>query len=323
MKKLFLFATAIVFLLSLTANSQVKRVLLEQYTGAWCGWCVDGTVIMDEIIKAHPDRVIGIKLHSGDSMQIPLTQVINSGLGVRSYPSGSIDRKNFGGAIPQSRSNWKTYCEGQLAQPAKVEVNVTYNINKTTRQLMVKVYANMITTVFDPLRFNVIITEDSVSGTGNGWDQSNYLSGRDGYEDNPYYNQPRKIVGYQHMKVVRTYLGGAWGIQGTFEKPAQQGKVYVQDFNFTIPDNWKIEHLHIIGLVQIEAPAVKEILNCAYGVEGEASIELTSTGESKGLGDVGVPFAKKFMLKNVANEKKTFRIYTQKSQRTPQCCCRR
>jgi hypothetical protein len=317
MKKWLLFASAIIFLFSLTANAQVKRVLLEQYTGAWCGWCVDGTVIMDEIITAHPDRVIGIKLHSGDNMEMPLTKPITSGLGVRAYPSGSIDRKRFGNAVPQSRGQWKGYCESQLAQPAKVEVNVTYNINKKNRQLMVKVYANMITTLFDPLRFNVIIIEDSVSGKGKGWDQSNYLSNRDGYENNPYYNQPRKIVGYQHMKVVRAYLGGAWGIQGTFEKPAQQGKVYVQDFNFTIPDNWKLEHLHIIGLVQIEAPAVKEILNCAYGVEGKASIELTSTGDSKGLGDVGLPFVKKFTLKNVAAEKKTFRIYTSRSERTP------
>jgi hypothetical protein len=36
---------------NLIAQQPVKRVLLEQYTGAWCGWCVDGSVVMDELIK--------------------------------------------------------------------------------------------------------------------------------------------------------------------------------------------------------------------------------------------------------------------------------
>ncbi len=317
MKKLTLFFVTLLLLLSITSNAQVKRVLLEQYTGAWCGWCVDGTVIMDEIIKEYPDRVIGIKLHYGDSMQIALTSVINAELGVSSYPSGSIDRVNFGGKIPQSRGNWKTYCETQLAKTPSVDVSVTYNINEETRQLLVKVYANMLKTVYYPLRFNVVITEDSVSGKGKGWDQSNYLSGRQGYEDNPYYNQPRTIVGYQHMKVVRDYLGGAWGVQGEFETPAVQGNVYSHDFTYTIPENWKIKDLHIIGLVQVDVPSNKEILNCAYGVKGEASIQLTSKGESTGLADLGQPFEKEFKLKNISTTERIFRILANKSERTP------
>ena len=318
MKKMLFFSVFFVILLSLAGNAQVKRVLLEQYTGAWCGWCVDGTYIMDQLIEEYPDQVIGVKLHYGDSMQIETYSEISAVLGIHAFPSGSIDRKSFGGKVPQSRSNWKSYCESQMAQPAKVEVNVTYNINTATRQLMVKVFANMLTTVYDPLKFNVIITEDSVSGEGKGWDQHNYLSHRSGYEGHPYYDQPSTIVGYQHMKVVRAYLGGAWGVQGSFERPAKQGKVYTHEFSYTLPDNWKIEHLHIIGLVAVDAPAVKEILNLAYGTESEASLLLTSTGESIGVADEGAPFSRKFTLKNISSSQKTFKITSSKSERTPE-----
>jgi len=317
MKKVLLFTVLFTIGLTLTVNSQVKRVLLEQHTGAWCGWCVDGTVKMDEILELYPDQVIGVKVHNGDKMVIPEQGIIAQGVGLTGYPSGTVDRKNFGGNIAQSRTVWKSYCESQMAQPAKVEVNVTYNLNESTRQLMVKVYANMIQTIYDPLRFNVIVMEDSVSGTGTGWDQSNYLSNRAGYEDNPYYNQPSKIVGYQHMKVVRTYLGGPWGIQGSFTKPANQGDVFTHEFSYTVPDEYKLHHLKVVGFVQVEAPSVKEILNCAYGVEGEASIELTSTGESKTVAAPGDAFEKVFTLKNISSSKKTFKLTSSMSERTP------
>lgn len=318
MKKMLFFTFFLVFVFSLFTDAQVKRVLLEQYTGAWCGWCVDGSYIMDQIIEEHPDQVIGVKLHYGDSMQIETYSEIAAAFGISSFPSGSIDRKKFSGKVPQSRSVWKSYCESQMAESPKVEVNVAYNIDETTRQLQVKVYANMLTTVWDPLRFNVIITEDSVSGKGTGWDQHNYLYHRAGYENNPYYNLPSTIVGYQHVKVVRAYLGGAFGVQGSLETPAKQGNVYTYDFSYTLPKNWKIEHLHIIGLVSVDAPANKEVLNCAYGVESSASLLLTSSGERIGVADKGLPFTRKYTLKNISTSDKTFKFTTSVSERTPE-----
>jgi len=55
MNKLSTLLSAIVVVASITAgtNAQIKNVLLEQHTGAWCGWCVDGTVVMDEILELH------------------------------------------------------------------------------------------------------------------------------------------------------------------------------------------------------------------------------------------------------------------------------
>jgi hypothetical protein len=304
-------------LFSINAHSQEKIVLLEQHTGAWCGWCVDGTVKMDEILNLYPDNVIGVKVHNGDSMVIAEQAVIASALGLTGYPTAAIDRKKFDGAVFQDRSYWKGYVETQLAVTPKVSVAVTYSLNEISRELLIKVYATMISKVTDPLRFNVFITEDSVSGIGTGWDQSNYLSNRAGYEDNPYYTQPSKIVGYQHMKVVRAMLGGAWGIQGSFTSPANAGEVFVQDFAYIVPENFKLEHLKVVGLVQVNGTLNKEVLNCAYGVKGEASIQLTSTGQSSGVKSAGVPMEKLFNLKNIASTEKTFIISLSKSQRTP------
>ncbi len=317
MKKSLIFTVALFLLFSLTAHSQVKRVLLEKFTGAWCGWCVDGTYIMDKIIEEHPDRVIGVEHHFGDNMESMFTQVLTGGLGVSGYPSGCVNRKRIKGTITQRRTSWKKYCETQILQTPLVDVNVKYNFNKKTRQLMVKVFAKMLKTVNDSLRFNVLITEDSVSGTGDGWDQTNYLSHCKGYETNPFYKKPKVIVGYQHMKVARAFLGGAWGINGSFKKPAKKDNIYSQDFNIHIPNNWKIKHINIIGIVQIHSNGSKEILNCNYATKDKSSISLYSNEDGKGVGYVNKSFDRKFVLQNLSSKTKTFDFRTTKSKRTP------
>ena len=109
-----LYAFAIVFGLGfatmLHAQKPVKRVLLEQFTGAWCGWCVDGSVVMDELIKEFPDNFIGVKMHQGDAMEIPKVFDSIKAL-VPFYPSGAIDRVTFAGeqTVGTSREKWRDY----------------------------------------------------------------------------------------------------------------------------------------------------------------------------------------------------------------------
>ena len=136
----FLIAPFVIFItLVLSVYSQpVKRVLLEQHTGAWCGWCVDGTVKMDSILALHPDNVIGVKIHNGDSMFIPEQSILSAqvtGLGISSYPSGTIDRRIFNNAYSQSRNNWCTHCETCIAGAPKVDVKLSYIINEESREL--------------------------------------------------------------------------------------------------------------------------------------------------------------------------------------------
>jgi len=46
-------AVAVIAAMTTGSNGQIKNVLLEQHTGAWCGWCVDGTVVMDGILELY------------------------------------------------------------------------------------------------------------------------------------------------------------------------------------------------------------------------------------------------------------------------------
>jgi hypothetical protein len=321
MKKLstLLSAIAMIGFITVGTNAQVKNVLLEQHTGAWCGWCVDGTVKMDEILDLYGDRVIGVKIHNGDDMAIPEQSAVARALGLTGYPTGSIDRKDFGGSVFLSRNAWKTSCESQMQQKAKAEVDCFYTLDKEARIVRIQVMANITESMNFPLKFNAYIVEDDVTGQGSGYNQANFLSGRPGFEDNPYYDQPSTIVGYHHMKVVRKMIGGAWGVAGGLPTSVKAGDFYSYEFESEIDESWDIDNLYFVGILQADAEDNKEIINSAIAIEDGSLLNTiinSDTPTAKALPS-GSDFNNTYTLENVTDEEQTYTVILSTTDKTP------
>jgi hypothetical protein len=250
---------------TIIAQQPVKRVLLEQYTGAWCGWCVDGSVVMDELIKEFPDQVIGVKVHQGDDMQIPKVFDSLSSM-VPFYPSGSIDRVVFPGeaTVGTGRDKWRQYVLSQMTKGSDIDVkvvNVSYD--KTTRVMKADVEATFVKSMSGDLRLNLMVIEDDVTGEGQGYDQSNYISGNASFKGHPYYDKPSVIKGYNHRSVVRAYPGGVWGIKNSIPAITSTGETYTASFTYTIPEEYNAGNMLLIGVVQKHGANAnaREILN--------------------------------------------------------------
>jgi len=301
------------------ANAQVQNVLLEQHTGTWCGWCPDGNVKMDEVIDLYGDRVIGVKFHNGDAMVIPEQSVIANALGLTGFPTASVNRKNFGGSVFLSRNAWKSSCESQMQQKAKAEVDCFYTLDKRTRVVRIQVMANIVEPMNFPLKFNTCIVEDNVTGVGEGYDQSNYLSRRPGFEDNPYYDQPSKITGFNHMKVVRKMIGGAWGVTGNLPESVEPGDFYTYEFESEIDQSWKIDDVHFIGMLQADADDNKEIINSAIAIENGSLLNRIIDSNAPSV--VALPavsdFNNIYTLENVTNEEQIYTVTLSTTDRTP------
>ena len=322
MKKPSTLLLAIAILASITAatNAQIKNVLLEQHTAAWCGWCVDGTVVMDEILDLYGDQVIGVKIHGGgDGMVITEQSIIGGALGLSGYPSGSIDRKDFGGSVFLDRVSWKASCESQMQQKAKAEVDCFYTLDRDTRTVNIQVMANITEAMDCPLTFNVYIVEDNVTGTGSGYDQKNYISGRAGFQDNPYYAQPSTLYGYHHMKVVRKMIGGAWGVPGDLPEIVQPGEFYTCELESEIDEAWNIDELSFVGMMQADAEDNKEIINCAVAIENGSL--LNKIIDSNAPATKAVPpvsdFNNVYTLENPTDEEQTYTVTISTTERTP------
>jgi hypothetical protein len=255
-----------------------KMVLIEQGTGAWCQFCPDGTVIMNDILQTL-NNTIGVTIHNGDAMAFADGNTVNSAF-ISGYPGGMIDRYKFPdmAGVGFSRGQWKAKTIERLATPVPVHVSATHTYNMSTRQLSATVRVEFFEDMTGEFRINCHVIEDSLTGTGQGWNQANAYNSTPGH---PFQGAGNPIVGYVHNHVTRTMLGGPWGAAGTIPNTVTKGAVYEQTFNYTLPSVLKPQHISIVPLLQMYSanPNEREILNAQkydldyhVGMEEEISL---------------------------------------------------
>lgn len=115
---------------SFTVNSYellpVHKVVFEEYTGTWCGYCPRGYVALEIMKSLYPDDFIGISYHNGDDMEIMYSKYFPST--IVGYPSAFYDRKyeadpyyGIDGSSFVIPEEWLELCETEIA-PATIEV---------------------------------------------------------------------------------------------------------------------------------------------------------------------------------------------------------
>ncbi|MFA6572428.1 MAG: Omp28-related outer membrane protein, partial [Bacteroidota bacterium] len=296
--RLFTAIVLFVIIFGYSDTSAQKRVILEQFTGAWCGWCVDGSYVMDNIIAKYPDNFIGVKWHNGDGMQIVGYDTAASICMISGFPMGSVCRAgvNVNGQVTRglSRGAWEQVTDQIVKATNVVDIEAFSSINTSTREISVIVNATFNTFLQGEARLNVYLCQDDVTGSGGAYDQHNYLSGRAGYENNPYYKLPGTITGYHHMKVVRFVLGGVFGAPNTITS-TQAGAKNTATFKYTIPATATnasdkssvidLSKLFVVATVNTYTSnwSNLEILNCCYATKGTPSSEVTMTDPPQGV----------------------------------------
>ncbi|MFM7338830.1 MAG: hypothetical protein ACKO2H_01840, partial [Bacteroidota bacterium] len=77
----------------LVAQNAPRNFLIEDHTGAWCGWCVLGNQAMKDLHAEFGNRIIPIAVHNRDGMSLPIQTELAKVHNVTGYPSGVINRK--------------------------------------------------------------------------------------------------------------------------------------------------------------------------------------------------------------------------------------
>ena len=291
-------------------EAATKRVLVEDHTGAWCGWCPIGIFAMDELYAKHPDKFIPVALHNNDKMSTPLQSQLSSVTTIGGFPSGVINRKKHdmndgkGAVYGIHPAYWEDFVPTLFAETSIVEmVSVTYDINKETKQLTATVTVRMEEDYDGQLAFNLYIMHDGMTGTGTGWDQANYLTSRAGYEDNPFYSLPSTVTGIFHDNVMIDMLGGAFGVNGQFPAKALKDQTYTHTFTSDLSKLTKIQNMDKIWVVGTVAKTGTEydIMNSlATGKQApKAKYSVATTTQNVfNTTAVNTTFTKEFTIKN-------------------------
>lgn len=218
---------------ALAAESYPRRMVLEEATATWCGWCPQGIVAIDGLKRDFPDNFLAIAIHgNGDKM----AYVDEYGLQVNSYPSAFLNR--------QSTSVSYSWLKRQIEQAGLttdkmvridsvtyVEADEAYKVYTTTR------VANVVNDA--QLRLVYVVTEDSVGP----YKQMNNFAG-ESYEMGGFENLPIKVE-MLYSDVARFIYPSCNGLEGSVPSTLEACKDYAYtanvSANFNCDDYGKLQ----------------------------------------------------------------------------------
>jgi hypothetical protein len=228
-----------------------KKVFAEEATGTWCGWCVRGICFMDYMAETYPNTWIGVAVHNGDPMVVTAYDAAMASIipNFPGYPSGTIDRS---GSDYYDPSDFEA---GYLSRinaisPATIDI-VNFAWDTANRVVSFDLQSEFVVDVNNELRYAVVISEDSLWGTGTTWRQTNYYAGGGngpmcGFESMPA-TIPAASMHYDH--VARAIMGTPYGTAGSLPSGIVAGSVHSYHYSYTIPASWKYDKLKFIGIL--------------------------------------------------------------------------
>lgn len=240
----------VIFSVTYMLKAQTKKVLLEEFTGVECGNCPMGSFTLDSLLEVYPD-LIGVSMHSyssSDSMFFPQIDTI----GIQYSPGaplGATDRiyDTVWGYVAQTYQNWNACIQTRLAVPPQLTVSVNASWNSVSRNISAGISTNILANLpSGDYRFNLYLVEDSVIGTGPGYDQVNFYNTIVG---NPFYGMGNPITGYIHRHVIRAILPKAWGQAGIIASSPAAGQNFATTIDYTLPADYNENRIKLVAFV--------------------------------------------------------------------------
>lgn len=216
-----------------TVSSHYNKVVAEELTGTWCGWCIRGIVTLEEMKERYPESFIGIAVHSGDFLETAgyaeYIKDISASTGFL-YSITCRDRSAAGDpdVIPtyykrKANADIKGYVKLELSadnDECLAKSNVVLNENISDGRY----------------RMSYVIVENDVFEEQNpNYKQLNYYAGGENGPMGGYEDMPEVLLNYHFNDVARGVIGDVLGITESLPYVMDMGKMYTHEVTFSLP----------------------------------------------------------------------------------------
>lgn len=231
-----------------------RKIVMEEATGTWCGWCPRGIVGIELLNKKYPDNFIAIAVHD-DTMRPASDSYAAYFDKVTGYPTSYINRSEW--IDPRSFAYKDTKIQNMLSDciagitaqasfvdnEEKVKVNTEcqfgFNVNGSTEY-----------------RIAYVLVEDSVGP----YNQKNYYSdpttADDESNDMNWWIHQGSVVSTIYNDVARKIYDDYYGVSGSLPTSITEGDIYKSEYTLELPDNVQNpKNLKVVTL----------IINCSTG----------------------------------------------------------
>lgn len=200
------------------------NVLIEDFTGAWCGYCPRITYKLEQLKKS-TSQITVVAAHYGDALQYSKISEMTNAFGVNSYPHARLNRT----------AKWNesdAAVTSLFSTQAKVGVAMESSISGST--LTVKFRAKFSETKTSMLYGLYLLEDDLIL------DQRNY--GDFGY------GSADPLADFKHEDVLRYAFTSPLG-DSLSDESSKAGSVFEKTFTYEIPASYNKEKLKLVGFV--------------------------------------------------------------------------
>lgn len=256
----------------------MANAVLEEFTGVNCGYCPEGHVIANDLYSNNPGRVVLINIHAGafadpsagqPDFRTAYGEAFANEFGVTGYPSGVVQRNNFGSGVAMNRGEWTAAAEEVFTWSSPMNVGFTSSFDAGTRELTVNVELYYTGTVDVSSNFiHVAFLENGYIGY-----QSDYGNGSQ--------------QNYTHNHILREMMTGQWGDEVTTVTP---GTLVERTYTYTVPAEYEISGAEVAVFVtedklQTYTGGIAEVGNTYDGATALNIGEINNGGNSTASSD--------------------------------------
>ena len=203
------------------------NVLVEDYTGTWCGWCPRVSEAI-RLLKQESDKISVVAIHVGDDMEIAAANTLTSTFGVNSYPHVKLNRNSkWEGDQPNTLS----VVTNLTNSPKKLGLALESTLDKRTLSLKTKVQFGF---PYNDLKLVVYILENGIIA-----DQTNFTSYFSDLEVYTAGNGNPISKGFTHDNVLRKSLTAVLG-DNISSSSSKSGNTYEKTFSYEIFSDPKV-----------------------------------------------------------------------------------
>lgn len=255
-----------------------RKLVVEEFTGTWCGWCPRGIVGFEKMEAKYPEKFVGIAVHIDDNMQ-PSTYNAFINKFANGAPSSIVNRDPLYAPDPSFADLDAAMQTFDATKAAVVPMITGFDFDDDSLSTTAK--ANVQATVgfgFSDknadYKLAFVVLEDSVLGR-----QTNYYAGgsqgaMDGWE------KKGQTVTWQYKHVARS-IYSVWGINASLPAAVEAGEEYTFDYELSFKGvrKNKIKDAHVVMLV-LDA-ATGTVLNACKAGQAEEWLGIGSVAADK------------------------------------------
>ena len=207
----------------------INKVIVEDYTGTWCGYCPPVAHAIYELKEVY-DNIISVGIHNNDELTIDQESDLRSELGISGFPSARLNR---------TISWFDPYQISEVNSLLSEENNVAISIKSALENIDLEINLRIVSNVeLVNHKLVIYLVESNLI-----YDQSNYFNY---VEDSYFYNLGNPIENYSHQDVLRKSITNISGNTLDLIQPLTD---YKFNFNVEISPDFVQENLAIVAII--------------------------------------------------------------------------